>query len=44
MNKIIDFIIENSKEVVSGIGILILAILHKFRKDWKAKLNIEGQW
>lgn len=44
MNEIYNFVIENLKEVVSGVGIIILAIFHKIRKDWKAKLNIEGEW
>lgn len=44
MDSIVDFIIENSKQFVSGIGILLLAILHKIRRDWKDKLNIQGEW
>lgn len=44
MDDIVSFIIENSGQIVSGVGVLILAIVHKFRKNWKSKLNIEGQW
>lgn len=44
MNTILEFIINNSSEVISGFGVLILALLHKFRHIWKSKLNIEGRW
>ncbi len=44
MEEILNFIIGNSGQVVSGVGVIILAIIHKFRKNWKSKLNIEGQW
>lgn len=44
MDDIVNFIIGNSGQIVSGVGVLILAIIQKFRKSWKSKLNIEGQW
>lgn len=44
MNEIFEFMLKNSTELISGFGVLLLAILHKFRKNWKSKLNIDGRW
>lgn len=44
MDEFINFVIENSKQVISGLGILLLGLLHAFRKNWRSKLDISGDW
>lgn len=44
MDEFINFVIENSKQFISGFGILLLGLLHAFRKNWRSKLDISGDW